>query len=163
MQMKKVLIIILSIACCYAKAQTPSVQKAQAFVTMTMPGMAMKDDNGNIINPLPIADRFIFLECRFNGKPKIDTVLYDGVLLQAEIADKEETTNTIGIQKENGKPATLSRRKGNHTWKIYLRQMDDQPVNGDTVKKIIIKGKLGKTPFRYMLNKETELTTPERY
>lgn len=75
--------------------------------------MAMKDDNGNTIDPKPIMERFIYIECRFNDKPKVDLVLYNRVLLMSFVTNKEETTAVIGTRKGNVKSVNLIPKKGN--------------------------------------------------
>jgi len=161
--MKKIFLIILSIAFYHADAQKLLLQKAQAFYTVSIPGMPMKDDNGNTINPKGITERFIFLETNYNGKPTIGAISYNGILFKAEVEEKETTANAIGIKKVNSKPVLLNRKKGNHTWKIYVYPANGQDMAGETIKKITIKGKLGKTPFSYVVTGETELTAPDRY
>jgi hypothetical protein len=161
--MKKLLaVLLLGIIASCSNAQY-RIQKAQAFFTMVMPGMQMKDDNGNPINPDPIIERFIYIECKFNGKPKVDSVLYNGVLLIPAVADKEETITKIGTTKANGELINMIAKKGNHIWRINLYQNNGSALKHETLNKIIIKGKLAKIKFSYALSTEIELTTPDRY
>jgi hypothetical protein len=161
--MKKILgVLLLGIIASCSNAQY-RIQKAQAFFTMAMPGMQMKDINGNAIDPEPIIERFIYIECKFNGKPKVDSVLYNGVLLMPAVADKEETITKIGIRKANGELINMIAKKGNHIWRIDLFQNNGIALKPETLNKIIIKGRLAKIKFSYALSTEIELTTPDRY
>jgi hypothetical protein len=154
------LLLLTAISSCSAQYK---LVKAQAFFTASMPGMAMQDENGNIIDPKPIIDRFIYIECRFNDRPKVDTVFYNGLLLKAVVADKEETTTAIGIKKSSGIPINIIPKRGNHVWRIDLQQINADTLKHEAVKKIVIKGRLAKTKFSYKLSTETELAAPERY
>lgn len=154
------LLLVASISSCSAQYR---VQKAQAFFTVSTPGMAMKDENGNTINPVPTIERFIYIECRFNGKPKIDSVFYNGILLMSSVADKEEVAAKVGIRADNGNPVNFISKKGNKIWRIDLQQLNGNTLNHEALKRIIIKGKLAKIKFIYTLTAETELTTPDRY
>ncbi len=161
--MKKILSLLAAVILCSScTAQMYRIQKAQAFYTVSFPGMAMKDENGNTINPALIIDRFIYVECRFNGKPKIDSVFYNGILFTAAVADKAETAVTVGIKSENRKPVKFTPKKGNKVWKVYLTQADGNTLPHEAVKKIMIKGKLDKTKFIFTIYSETQLATPDR-
>jgi hypothetical protein len=159
---KLVTLFTLVILFCSCDAQIYPIQKAQAFYTVSFPGMAMKDENGNTINPEPIIDRFIYIECRFNGKPKIDSVFYNGILFTAAVADKAETAVTVGIKSENGKPVKFIPKKGNKVWKVYLTVAAGNTLPHEAVKKIIIKGRLDKIKLTTAIYLETQLTTPDR-
>jgi len=162
--MKKIVgLLILTVVYTCCNAQLYRVEKAQAFFTVSIPGTQRVDDNGNRINPEPITARFIYLECKYSGKPKIDSVWYNGLLFTASVADSEEKTATIGIKKDNGKPVMLKAKKGNHVWRIDLVQPDGKTLQHKSVKKILIKGKLDKTKFSYTIVSETELSTPDMY
>jgi hypothetical protein len=162
--MKKLALLIIMV-CWYglSNAQLYKIQNAQAFFTSSIPGMQRVDDNGNKVAPEPIVTRFIYVECKFNGRPKIDSVFYNGILFNASAADKEETNFKIGIKTENGKPVLLHPKKGNHIWKIDLVQADGNNLQHSVVKKITIKGKLDKTKFTTIIIAETELATPDMY
>ena len=162
--MKRLLGLLAAVILCSSwNAQIYRIQKAQAFYTISFPGMAIKDENGNTINPQPIIDRFIYIECRFNGKPKIDSVFYNGILFTALVADKAETAATIGIKNENGSPVKFIPKKGNKVWKIYLTQVAGNTLPHEAVKKIIIKGRLDKMKFTAAIYLETQLSAPDRY
>ncbi len=161
--MKKLLGILQLVIMANCTNAQYRIQNAQAFFTVSMPGIQMKDDNGNPIDPEPIIDRFIYIESNFKGKPKVDSVLYNGFLLMPAVSDKEETITKIGIRKANGKPVTMIAKKGNHIWRIDLHQINGNTLKYEALNKIIIKGKLAKIKFSYTLTTETELATPDRY
>ncbi len=164
--MKKLLGICFILLFFYGcNAQTYRIQKAQAFYTVTIPGMAMSDENGNRINPQPIINRFIYLECKYSGKPKIDSVFYNSIFFKASLADKEETALKIGIKNTTGYPVTLNPKKGNHIWKVYLEQQQGtgKALAQETIKKIVVKGKLDKIKFSYSITEETQLSVPDSY
>jgi hypothetical protein len=143
-------------------AQTYRIQMARAFYTVTIPGMARSDENGNRINPEPVINRFVYIECKYNGKPKIDSVFYNGTLFKASLADKEETVLKIGVKNNDGYPVTFNPKKGNHIWKVYLEQQGTgKALAHEAVKKIIIKGKLDKIKFSYTITDETQLSVPD--
>jgi hypothetical protein len=152
-------LMMLFIAC---HAQTYRIQKAQAFFTVTIPGMARSDENGNRINPEPVINRFIYLECKYNGKPKIDSVFYNGTLFKASVADKEETVLKIGVKNNDGYPMVFTPKKGNHIWKVYLEQQGTgKALAHEAVKKIVVKGKLDKVKFSYGITEEIQLSVPD--
>jgi hypothetical protein len=144
------------------KAQTYRIQKAQAFYTVTIPGMARSDENGNRINPEPVINRFIYVECRYNGKPNIDSVFYNSTLFKASVADKEETILKIGVNNDTGYPVILNPKKGTHIWKVYLEQQGaSKALAHEAVKKIVVKGKLSKVKFAYIIAEEIQLSVPD--
>jgi hypothetical protein len=143
-------------------AQTYRIQKAWAFYTVTIPGMAMRDENGNRINPEPVINRFIYIECRYNAKPKIDSVYYNTILFAASVADKEESIQKIGVRNNDGQPVMINSKKGNHVWKITLTQQgDDKGLTHEAIKKITIKGRLDKVKFSHFVNEEIQLSVPD--
>jgi hypothetical protein len=160
--MKKLIGVIALFVTTNCNAQY-TVQKAQAFFTVSIPGIPLTDENGNRVNPEPVVERFIYLECKFSGKPKVDSVLYNGIWFAPSVADKEEMASNIGIRKDKGIPVLLKPKKGNHTWRIDLVQPGGKILQHESVKKILIKGKLDKTKFNYTIYTETELSSPDRY
>jgi nitrogen fixation protein FixH len=145
-----------------SNAQNYRIQNARAFYTVTIPGMARSDENGNTINPEPVINRFIYMECKYNSKPKIDSVFYNGILFKASIADKEDTVLKIGIKNDTGYPVIFNPKKGNHIWKVYLEQQGTgKALAHDTIKKIIIKGRLDKVKFNYVITEEIQLSVPD--
>jgi hypothetical protein len=161
--MKKITgIFLLMLLFSTAKAQGYRIQKAQAFYTITIPGMARRDENGNTITPEPVINRFIYMECKYNGKPKIDSVFYNGTLFKASIADKEETFLKIGVKNNDGYPVIFNPKKGNHIWKVYLEQQGTgKALAHEAVKKIMVKVKLDKVKFSCVINEEVQLSVPD--
>ncbi len=152
-------LMMFFIAC---HAQTYRMQKAQAFFTITIPGMARSDENGNRINPEPVINRFIYVECKYNGKPKIDSVFYNGTLFKASLADKEDTVLKIGVKNYDGYPVIFNPKKGNHIWKVYLEQQGTgKALPHEAIKKIIVKGRLDKIKFNYIIKEEIQLSVPD--
>jgi hypothetical protein len=143
-------------------AQSYHIQKASAFLTVSVPGTVMVDDKGNQVPPKLITERSVFIETNYKGKPKIDSVLYNGILFTSSVADKETTSLHIGIRKDNEQPVKLTKKKGNHIWQIYLQSPADHDITY-AVKKIVVIGKLDKKVFRYSINAETELSALPRY
>jgi hypothetical protein len=124
----------------------------------------VRGENGNTKNPGPVINRFIYVECKYNGKPKIDSIFYNGTLFKASITDKEETVLKIGIKNNDGYPVVFNPKKGNHIWKVYLEQQGSgKTLAHDAVKKIVVKGKLDKVKFSYAIAEETQLSVPDSY
>ena len=144
-------------------AQNYKIQKAYAFVTSFTPGRAQTDENGKRINPETVTERFIYVETNYKSKPVIDSVLYNGELFAGTITEIKEIKYNAGIKKVNGQAVIISLKKGNNLWRLDLQPAINKTQLQPGVKKIIIKGKLGKTNFRYLLNNETELSSPDRY
>jgi len=162
--MKRMAAVLSLLLCfCAANAQSSGIQKASAYIKVSIPGMIIRDENGNDIKPEPIIERFIYLECRSAGKPSIDSVFYNGILFIASITETGKTIVDVGVKKKNGLPVKLSSKKGNHIWKIELQQSTGKPLPHELVKNIIIKGMLDKKKFCYTVHTETELSTPDRY
>ena len=162
--MKKLMaILILAVWCGSCAAQNFRIQKVQAFYTVTMPGMARADENGNTIDPQPIIDRFIYMECAGSIKPKIDALYYGGTLFAATIQDKAITELNVGVNKLTGKAIQFVPKKGNKVWKVYIVQNGNVAVPPVNVKNIIIKGSVAKKTFTASVKTETELTAPDRY
>jgi len=162
--MKKITgFLFLLILFCSCSAQTYKIKKARAFITESAPGTIMSDDNGNPIGPRLILERSIYIECNYKGKPQIDSVFYNGILFIANVADEETGSITVGKKRYSGQPVRIVPKKGNHIWKIDLQQSSGDELTFGKVKKIVIKGRLGKTGFRYTLTRETELATQPRY
>ena len=161
--MKKLIVVFFLIGACNSCLAQNKVQKVGAFFTVSIPGMQRMDEKGNKIDPEPIYNRFIFLECRYEGKPKVDTVFYNGIVFKASVADKAEAELKIGIRSNDGRPVMMTPKKGNHIWKIGLMQINGKTLQHQAVKKILVKGMLDKTKFTYTIAAETELTAPDMY
>lgn len=144
-------------------AQQTTAIKVHAFFTESIPGMPMIDEEGRRSAPQPIIERFIYLECRCMVKPQIDSVIYNSILFKPQLAGKPETNYKIGLKKLNQQPVTLTPKKGICLWKMELHQSTDKVLPNNQVKKIIVKGRVGKIKFNKIINEETELWAPERY
>lgn len=162
--MKKITgILVLLVFTVYGNAQNYKVQKAYAFVSSFTPGRAQTDEDGRRINPGQVTERFIYIETNYNGKPEIDSVLYNSELFAATLSAIKETRHNAGIKKANGQAAIISPKKGNYIWRLELQRVKGNNLEHKTVKKITIKGRLGKIKFSHVLTAETELKTPDRY
>ncbi len=143
-------------------AQVSKIQKAWAFVTESMPGRAMQDENGNTITPQPISQRFIFIETNYKGTIKTDSVWYNDKLYKAQAVLIKEAKHNAGVIYTNGNPFYITPKKGNKLWRI-----DVEPATGQTViaagsvKKITIKGNLGAAIFKQNITAEVRLVGPE--
>ncbi|MBS1512000.1 MAG: hypothetical protein JST86_14220 [Bacteroidetes bacterium] len=139
------------------------IQKARAFYTITLPGTQMVDDNGNKVNPPPGITRFILIECKYSSKPKIDSVWINNTAYPAALADEEEKGTNVGINAATGKTVFFSPRKGNHAWKVFINADQSPSPQHNAVKRILLKGSLGKTAFAVTITNEIQLTVPDVY
>jgi hypothetical protein len=164
MSMKKAagFLFLLSLFCS-CSAQTYKIKRAEAFVKVSTPGALMTDDNGNPITPKLIHDRSIYLETNYKGRPQIDSVFYNGVLVVATLGEKGVTVVDVGAKKNNEQPVKLIAKKGHYLWKIDLQPATSEELQPTEKKIIIVKGRLGRFHFRYTINKELELVTEPRY
>lgn len=153
------LVLLLSFS---LTAQIYKIQKAWAFVTESMPGRAMQDENGNTINPTPIIQHVIFIETNYKGAVKTDSVWYNDKLYKAQPVLITEAKHNAGIIYSNGKPLYITPKKGNKLWRIDVEAVAEKYIlTAGTVKKIIVKGKLGNTTFKQSITAEVRLTGPE--
>ena len=49
-----------------------NIKRGYAFYTISMPGMIMRDDNGNEVPAIPNEERCIYLECKGTKMPLIE-------------------------------------------------------------------------------------------
>ena len=162
--MKKITgILLLVVFTVCGNAQNYKIQKAYAFVSSFTPGRAQTDENGRRINPGPVTERVIYLETNYKGTPVIDSVLYNSELFAGIITAIKETRHNAGIKKANGQTVIIAPKKGNYSWRMDLQKANGNNLEHEAVKKITIKGKLGKFKFSYAVTAETELKTPDRY
>lgn len=153
------LVLLLSFS---LTAQTYKIQKAWAFVTESMPGRAMQDENGNTINPTPIIKHVIFIETNYKGAVKTDTVWYNDKLYKAQPFLITDAKHNAGIIYSNGKPFYITPKKGNKLWRIDVEPVAEKNIlAAGSVKKIMCKGKLGNTAFKQSITAEVRLTGPE--
>jgi hypothetical protein len=143
-------------------AQTYKIQKAWAFVTESMPGRVMQDESGNTINPQPIIQRFIYIETNSKNPITADSVWYNGTLYTTTATLITQAKHQAGIIYTDGKPVFISPKKGNRLWRIDVQPATPQKFTAAaTVKKIIVKGKLGNNRFTQTITAETRLNGPE--
>lgn len=161
--MKKIAsLLLLFFVTLFTKAQVYKIQKAWAFVTESMPGRVMQDENGNTITPTPITERFIFVETNYKGNIKADSVWYNDKLYKAEAVLIKETKHHAGVIYTNGNPFYIIPKKGNKLWRIDVQPANEQTIiTAGVVKKIILKGRLGNTGFKQNISAEVRLTGPE--
>lgn len=145
-------------------AQTaPRIQRAYAFYSFNVPGMAMQDDKGNTIDPPVMIDRSMYVESSGAKMPDIRSVSYNNVLYKAIITKVNESTVHAGTKAEGGKEILLSPKKGNSFWKVDLQLMNDNDKAPREVKHIVIQGRYNKRPYTFDLYNETRLMVPPRY
>lgn len=160
--MKKTVLVFLFLAAMIeVNAQTYKIQKAWAFVTESMPGRVMADEQGHTITPQPKMERFIYIETNYKNQPKIDTVIYNTAAYKATLSAVKQTKHQAGIIYADGKAVYITVKKGNKLWRIDLEPLNETPLPAGAVKKIALKGKLGNTSFKQTLYTETRLTGPE--
>jgi hypothetical protein len=161
--MKKIILLIVWVVAVGKNSfsQTNKIQKAWAFITESMPGMAMADENGNTINPQPVIQRFIYIETNYKTAPKVDTVIVNGVAYKSAFTAVSDAKHKAGLMYTSSNPVYIIPKKGNKLWRIDLQAADNSmPVYGK-LKKIIVKGKLGATTFNCSITQEQRLAGPE--
>ena len=141
----------------------PKIQRAYAFYSITIPGMAMQDDKGNTIDPIATIDRSIFVESPGTKMPDIRSVSYNKILYKAVIKKLDENAVQVGTNAETEKEIVLSAKKGNSLWKLELQLMKDTDKAPKDVKHIIIQGRYNKRPYSFNLYNETKLASLPRY
>ena len=157
--MKKILLGILlsgSIAGAFAQ-NSCNIKKAYAFYTVSVPGMIMKDDNGNDVRPAPSVERIIYIECSGTKTPVFEAISYNNIMLKTIVTKTETASITVGKRPNTEKDYTLKAGKGNTIWKIVVQQADGNTAVAEGCKNIIIKSRSGTKVCRFNINKETEL------
>lgn len=158
------ILLLNSLFLCNVLGQNaPKIQKAYAFYTMYIPGMAMADEKGNTINPTPVIDRFIYVESPGTNMPDIRSVLYNNVLFKAAITKLSENELHIGKKEDGGREILLKTKKGNSFWKLDVQLASDTDKMPKEAKHIVIQGRYNKHLYSFVLNNETRLMTPDRY
>ena len=167
--MKKNMIILLlaSFFVVTGSAQnTPLIKSAYAFYTVSIPGMAMTDDKGNIINPKPMTERFMYVEYSGTKPPVIAAVSYDKTRYSAIVTRVGEIPANIGKSQDNGRQFILIPRKGYSLWKVDLAIIDGNMPVPNKIKNITIvyRGTAHdrRSPV-FHVYKETQLMVPDRY
>lgn len=160
--MKKIWTVILIFAACSSiTAQNYKVQKATAFFTVRLPGMIPEDGNGNKTRPLPLIERFIYIESNYKNKPRVDAVWYNASYFTSTVDTVAQNKITVGINTATGIPVVLAAKKGNRLWKITLQQQPGSFLAPEDVKKILLKISLGKNKIKQVVTAEIQLAVPE--
>ena len=147
-----------------ASAQTScGIYKARAFYTVNMPGMAMTDANGNIIQPIPFIDRFIYLEFSGNKAPVIESVMYINVPMKVTLSKIAGNNTFAGNLIDNNEALQIKAEKLNSLWKIALQLPDDKNYIKGNCKLIVIKTRAAGKTCSYKISNETELASMPRY
>lgn len=150
--------------CLAAGAQSDcSVKKAYAFYTVTTPGMAMMDENGNTISPPPTISRFIYLEWTGGEDPKVENVFYDEKQYTADISAIEGNSVIPGDGGENNEQYTVTINKCNRLWKIDIVPSPDPKTDKIESEKIVIRLKIKDKLCEITLPHETRLMSLPRY
>jgi len=161
--MKRLIILIAIIVGVYPiNAQSYKIQKAWAFITNTLPGRAMTDEDGRRSRPEPIAERFIYIETNYKGQPKIDSLWYNNIYCTATITAVTELKHKAGVRFADGTPVYIVPKKRNKLWRLQVQPLNSTAIKQADVKKIFVKGKLGNTSFKQQLAGEVELAGQER-
>ncbi len=163
--MKKIVLAISFLAILFTSCgqNNCTIKRGYAFYTVSMPGMIMRDDNGNEVAPIPSVQRFIYIECSGTKMPLIETVLYDNIPLKTTITSAIGSTITVGKNFQHGEDYKLTAARGNQFWKIDLYAVADKPFDKRQNKNIIIKTKEKSKLCKFYIYKETELMTLPRY
>ena len=147
-----------------AYAQTScGIYKALALYTVNMPGMAMTDANGNIVQPIPFIDRFIYLEFSGNKAPVIESVMYINVPMKVTLSKIAGNNTFAGNLIDNNEALQIKAEKLNSLWKIALQLPDDKNYIKGDCKLIVIKTRAAGNTCSYKINVETELASLPRY
>ena len=139
-----------------------TVKKANAYYNVSMPGVQMADENGNLIPPKPYITRFIYVEYSGAKAPEIKSVLYNNVLLNHTVAKVKGRTVSIG-DKELNSNNTITAKKGNSFLKINLQLFEGEKVPETDCKNIIIKSKVAGNICKFFVGSEKEFAAPPRY
>jgi hypothetical protein len=159
---KKACLLFLTMATLQLFAQPHKITRAWAFVTESVPGVSMVDDNGNTVDPTPIIERIIYLETSSKQAPIITTVKYGATnFTVSSITCVNEAKHNVGIDYKKGTPIFLTAKTGNKIWRLSTEPAMTKTVNAAPTINIIITGKLGKKIFKQLLKTETRLVGPE--
>lgn len=158
--MKKLFIIIFPALTFATGAFSQKIQKVYAFYTQTIPGMAMTDEKGNVINPAPVIDRFLYVECA--QQPDIIFVKYNGITFSPAIQSVPEMKMNVGISERTGKPVIITAKKGSHLWRIDLQLTSDQFKAPGANVPMVIRGFGKRTKNAFTAFAETQLHAPDR-
>lgn len=163
--MKKIFLSILYFSFVFAScAQTKcAVKNAYAFYTVTIAGMAMADENGNIIPPTPLVTRFIYLEWTGKKAPDVEKILYDKMIYTAIITAVDSNNVVPGEPNAENAEYSIRIKKCNSLWKLELQPAEENKKAKEDASEISINLKNGDKPCNYILKKETLLHSAPRY
>ncbi|MFN8243364.1 MAG: hypothetical protein U0X40_04850 [Ferruginibacter sp.] len=162
-------LILLSIAflgtCLVTNAQKTGtlIRKASAFYTSMLPGTVRMGEDGQPINPGPIINRVIYLECTGNRAPVIDNVLYNNTPFKPRLSRINENMIAVGKISAKSKEYTILAQKGNKLWKMELEEIEGQAKVAADCRNIIVRTKAGGKLSKFYIFQETQLYTPPTY
>ncbi|MBP6288073.1 MAG: hypothetical protein KA409_14225, partial [Ferruginibacter sp.] len=120
-------------------------------------------EKGNPVPPVPVIERFIYIETTGPAIPKVVFVRYDTLLMKATVARIEGNTSSPGNNPENYKPVILKAKKGNHLWRIDLQPADELPMKATAYRNIHVKILRSGRSCVLRFKAEKELSTFPRY
>lgn len=164
-KMKKAFFVVLfSAEILTACAQTKcNIKKAYAFYTVSMPGVQMVDENGNPVPPLPVIERFIYLEWKGSKKPEIETVYYDASRFTMAVTKIEGSSISVGEKFGNIQPITIRAAKNYSLWKIEAYPVEGKISIATDCKNILLKIRSAGKICTYKILKESQVSGLPRY
>ena len=139
------------------------IKRADAFFTVNMPGMIMKDDAGNDVRPTPTIERIIYIECVGKKAPLIASVNYNNTMQLSALKKTVGKIIYIGKRADNSNDIKMIAGKGNTIWKIEFNPANEKTGIKTGCKNITIISRAGTKQCTYNLNTETELAGLPRY
>ena len=163
--MKKIIIFLLllpPVLTSFAQVNC-NVKQAHAFYTVSMPGMAMVDENGNTIPPVPTITRYIYFEWSGVKEPSIETVLYDKTAQSVEYSSFDSTSVIPVIDYGNNSDHKITAKKCNRIWVIQIYPKPGSLKVEQDCRDIVVKFKGAGNSCDIRIAKETHLMTLPRY
>lgn len=146
-----------------AAQQSSGIVNAYAFFQTRFKGNIFIDDNGNQGSGSDTI-RFIYIEHKGLGKPKINTVAHRGKIYSPSLFEVPKREIKIGSRHKNGKFVLLKPTIGNRLWKIELSPFSEvQNCAKDYLNKILIYGEKNGSPFIWTINYDIELRAEIAY
>ena len=163
--MKKTILIVTFLLAAFITgfAQIKSsIQKAYAFVAITLPGNIIADEQGNAMKPPLNISRFIYIETKGKIKPSIECVIYGSESCKVEISAVSDLPENLLINKNGNKKIFLKPAAGNTLWRLDPIFPEGKKVNGEPslYKKIILKEKKNGKKLKFTIDNEIELEAP---
>lgn len=97
-----------------------NIISAKAFYQEKISGVAIADDNGQVMGSTPDTLRWLIIECKGTERPVIDSVFFFGKVYTPNISSLHEYPILTGKRKSDGKDAVISTRPGNSLWRVEL-------------------------------------------